>query len=318
MIDASNIDTSIKDCISHVNSNTYSGRTYTELRVNPNKLGDIFTFWEFKQRMEMIAKGAGIEHYQIVRADLRFDSYKHEHFEAYLKLHRLLISALAITYKVKNVYTTADLFTWKPLNVAIKNDYFQIENYDRERKSQNTENHLEPAKSRLEERSVGRQFRECVYTTGNLDPMEALRMEFAQNWVARWDQAIANIDLVYERSNIELAKIWRDGKNKKPVPFPNLTAFLCMYENGIYNRKQLVDLLERIGVSNPKIIARNHKARYAPEFFSKGDILRAVNEVKRATAAFFEAEEPVQPVPEMEKNSNLIPFLGEWLYDDAS
>ena len=202
--------------------------------------------------------------------------------------------------------------------MAIKNDYFQIENYDRERKSQNTENHLEPAKSRLEERSVGRQFRECVYTTGNLDPMEALRMEFAQNWVARWDQAIANIDLVYERSNIELAKIWRDGKNKKPVPFPNLTAFLCMYENGIYNRKQLVDLLERIGVSNPKIIARNHKARYAPEFFSKGDILRAVNEVKRATAAFFEAEEPVQPVPEMEKNSNLIPFLGEWLYDDAS
>lgn len=268
--------------------------------------------------MELIARGAGIEHYQIVRADLRFDSYKHEHFEAYLKLHRLLISALAITYKVKNAYTTADLFTWKPLNVAIKNDYFQIENYDRERKSQNTENHLEPAKSRLEERSVGRQFRECIYPKGNLDPMDALKVEFTQNWIARWDQAIANIDLVYERSNAELAKIWRDGKSKKPVPFPNLTAYLCMYENGIYNRRQLIDLLERIGVNNPKIVARNHKARYAPEFFSKGDILRAMNEIKRASAAFFEAEEPVKPVLEMEKDSNLIPFLGEWLYDDAS
>ena len=74
MIDANNIDTSVKDCISHVNSSTYSSRIYTELRLNPNKLGDVFTFWEFKQRMELITRGAGIEHYQIVRADLRFDS----------------------------------------------------------------------------------------------------------------------------------------------------------------------------------------------------------------------------------------------------
>lgn len=266
--------------------------------------------------MKLITEGASINHYQIVRADLRFDSYKHEHFEAYLKLHRLLISALAVTYKVKNAYTTADLFTWKPLNVAIRNDYFQIENYDRERKSQNTENHLEPAKSRLEERSVGRQFRECIYSTGNLDPMDALKVEFSENWLMRWDRAIADIDSMYIHANIELAKIWEDGKNKKPVQFPNLTSFLCQHENGIYNRKQLIDLLERIGVRNPKIVARNHKARYAPEFFSKGDILRAVNEIKRATAAFFEAEEPVQLVtPEF---SNLIPFLRDWSFDDAS
>ena len=42
---------------------------------------------------------------------------------------------LAVTYKVKNTYRSTNLFTQKQLSVAIKNKYFEIENYDKEAES---------------------------------------------------------------------------------------------------------------------------------------------------------------------------------------
>ena len=59
----------------------------------------------------------------------------------------------------KNAYRTANLFNQQQLSVAIKNDYFECENYDRAAKSEITENKTEPAQSRLEERTTSRQWR---------------------------------------------------------------------------------------------------------------------------------------------------------------
>ena len=80
-----------------------------------------------------------------MRVDLRLDSYDSEHYRLYAKLHKYLLSCLAVTYKVRNVYKTENLFTNQLLSMAIKNEYIQCECYNREEKSKLTENHEEKA-----------------------------------------------------------------------------------------------------------------------------------------------------------------------------
>lgn len=118
---------------------------------------------------------------------MRFDNYDPEHYREYAKLNRYLISALAVTYSVGNCYRSTDLFSQKQLSVAVKNKYFEIENYDKEAESHGTD----IAKSRLEERSKAWR---------NTD----MRSEFVDHWFARWDKALKNLDAVHQRYNDEL------------------------------------------------------------------------------------------------------------------
>lgn len=272
-------------------SQTKDGVTTTSI-INPNKLlGDVFSYQEFQSVFSTILAGAGITDYNLLRADMRFDNYEPDHYKEYAKLNRYLISMLAVTYKVKNSYRTENLFNHKQLSVAIKNDYFEIENYDRAAKSEITENHLEPAQARLEERTVSRTFRklyqQCKEDGEDIN-MAILKSEFTDGWFARWDKAIQNIDLVQQRYNDELEKIYKSDKNSYPTRFRSLTDFIIQYQDCIFCKKQLVDLLSRFPeVKNPTTRAENHKKRYGIEYFSKKDVQRAIAEVKRATEEFF-------------------------------
>ena len=125
------IQEEVSNCII-ASSQTKNGTTTTSI-INVNKLmGDVFRYSEFETVFNTILAGAGIDEYNIVRADMRFDSYDKEHYRQYAKLNRYLISLLAVTYKVKNAYRTTNLFSQKQLSVAIKNKYFEIEKYDKE------------------------------------------------------------------------------------------------------------------------------------------------------------------------------------------
>lgn len=284
------IQEDVSKCISS-NSQTKNGMTTTSV-INPNKLlGDVFSYQEFQAVFNTILAGAGISDYNLIRADMRFDNYEPDHYKQYAKLNRYLISMLAVTYKVKNTYKTENLFNHKQLSVAIKNDYFEIENYDRAAKSELTENHSEPVKARLEERTVSRGFRKlyekCKADGENIN-MEILKTEFTDGWFARWDKAIKNIDEVHKRYNDELEKIYKEDKNSYPTRFRSLTDFIIQYQDCIFCKKQMIDLLSRFEeVKDPKIRAENHKKRYGIEYFSKKDVEKAVAEVKRATEEFF-------------------------------
>lgn len=284
------IQEDVSKCISS-NSQIKNGMTTTSV-INPNKLlGDVFSYQEFQAVFNTILAGAGISDYNLIRADMRFDNYEPDHYKQYAKLNRYLISMLAVTYKVKNTYKTENLFNHKQLSVAIKNDYFEIENYDRAAKSELTENHSEPAKARLEERTVSRGFRklyEKCKADGEDINMEILKTEFTDGWFARWDKAIKNIDEVHKRYNDELEKIYKEDKNSYPTRFRSLTDFIIQYQDCIFCKKQMIDLLSRFEeVKDPKIRAENHKKRYGIEYFSKKDVEKAVAEVKRATEEFF-------------------------------
>lgn len=270
-----NIQETVSSCIT-VSSRHDTGATTSTAIVNPNKLmGDVFSYSEFELAFGTILAGAGIDDYSIVRADMRFDNYNPDHYQDYSKLNRYLISALAVSYKVRNCYRSTNLFSQKQLSVAIKNDKFEIENYDKEAESNGTD----LAKSRLEERS--KRWKD-----------KNLRAEFIEHWFLRWDKAIKNLDKVQQKYNDELEKIYLEGKNHYPRQFRSLTDFLIQYQDCIFCKAQMIDLLSRfpeIGPEKAKTRAENHKKRYGIEYFSKKDVEAAIDEVKRATIAFFDA-----------------------------
>lgn len=265
---------SIDDCVSGcITANSRDGIT-TSI-INPNKLlGDMFTYEDFQTAFDTILAGAGICDYQIVRADMRFDSYESEHYRDFMKLNRYLISALAVTYKVQNNYRTTDLFSQRQLTVAIKNKYFECENYDKEAESGGKD----LAFSRFEERSK--------HWTHN-----DLEKEFTQGWFNRWDKAMKNLPAVNTAYNDALEQLYMTDRKAYPVRFRSLTDFLIQYQDCIFTKAQMVDLLSRFPeVRNPKTRAENYKKRYGIEYFSKNDVRYAIKEIKRATKEFFQVQ----------------------------
>lgn len=254
-----------------------NGMPVTTSIINPNKLhGDVFTYSEFETVFDTILAGAGIGDYKIIRADLRLDSYDETHYRQYAKLNKYLISLLAVTYKVKNCYKTINLFSQEQLSVAIKNRYFEIENYDKDAESEG----MDAAKSRLEERSK-------AWSEKDKD----LRREFTFRWFRRWDKALNNTNAVHTVYNDELERIYNEGKQAYPVRFRSLTDFLLQYQDCIFCKAQMIDLLSRfdeVGPEKARTRAENHKKRYGIEYFSKRDLQRAVDEIKRATLEFFD------------------------------
>lgn len=261
----------------------------SSITINLNKInGDLFTFREFTDTFEMLRNSLDMDNYRFLRADFRLDNYESSHYQEFAKLNKYLISAMALTYQVKNCYKTDGLFSHKQLSVAIKNDYFQLENYDRAAKSKNTENHNEPAQARLEERTMAREFRKNYGDASGASGMEILQQEFTEKWFERWDKALDNLDAVGLRYNDELERLYQEGKDAFPVRFRTLTDFLIMYQDSIFSQKQLINLLERFPeVGNPKERAKSHKKRYGIEYISKKDAKAAVEEIKRATLHYF-------------------------------
>lgn len=262
--------------------------TKTTTTINLNKInGDLLSFDDFKEKFEIFRESIGMENYRFQRADFRLDSYDKEHYQAFSKLNKYLISAVALTYNVKNCYKTDNLFSHKQLSIAIKNDYFQLENYDRNAKSLLTENHQETAQSRLEERTVSKEFRRLYSDDHCTDGMEILKEEFTVNWFSRWDKALENLDAVGNRYNDELEEIYHANKDAYPVRFRSITEFIMQHQDSIFSQKQLINLLERLGVASAKERAKSYKKRYGIEYISKKDAKTAVEEIKRATLDYF-------------------------------
>lgn len=244
--------------------------------INLNKVaGEIYQYSRFKETLELMMFTTGIcDDYSIVRADLRLDSFNEEYYRAYAKLNRYLISMLAVTYQVRNTYKTTDLFSQQQRSIAIKNKYFECENYDKAEES----NGLDIACSRFEERSK-------AWGDNNL------RREFVEHWSDRWDKAAKNIKAVHQKYNDELEKIYKAGKNAFPVQFRTLKDFLIQYQDCIFCKEQMIDLLSRfdeVGVEKAKGYAENFKKRYGIEYFSQKDVKCALAEIKRATLEFFD------------------------------
>lgn len=245
------------------------------MMLNPNNAVDgsvmIKKYSDFNKVLCQALERMEALNFRVTRADLCFNSDELGDYELFKKLNRLLICCIADAENIKNCYKTSDLWSDKSLSVAVKNDSIEVENYDK-----SVENPNVATKNRLEFRS--KRLRGVT-----------LQQEFTEKWFERLDKALEHFDLVQERYNQELCKLWTEDRARdcKDQLYVSLTAFLVQYKDCIYTRKQLESLLELIGVENPKRKAKNFKDRHTIEFYSRTDLKLIVEAIKKATVEYF-------------------------------
>lgn len=259
---------SVTDCIKSINTGTDG---ITKIILNPNKYtGEIYSWSEFKNVFKEILDKLDVKNLSIARCDMSLDSFNVDHYAAYAKLHRYLISLLTVAYKIDNTYRTWDLFSQQQVSVAVKNRYIEAENYDKRHESHG----CDIARSRLELRS--KYFKDTSIET-----------EFLYNWPIRLEHAIDMTDACTEKYNYALADIYLNNFRKYPIQFRSLTDFLCHYNNCIFYSKQLEELFEILGFNNSCVKARHHKERYGLEYFTQADMRVVLMKITDAVRNFF-------------------------------
>lgn len=255
-------------------------RNKTYIVINPNKDGasnELITNWsQFLAKMEFILSSidTDLNDIDVIRADFCFNSPNESSYEDYQKLHRLLIACLAKAYKFQNCYKTCGFWDYKQLSVAIKKDDSEIENYDKNRES----NGQDQSANRLELRSKR--------MSGT-----SIQFQFMEKWFKRLDNAITKFEDVQMEQNEHLANLYLNDlrKNPKERDYFSLTAFLLQFKECIYTRKQMIDLLDRVGVRNPVKRADKFKEKHSIEYFSKKDLEFVVAVLKKKMGEYFDS-----------------------------
>lgn len=268
------VKTNVKQC----NYRPTEDRTY--LLINPNKNREkeeklITSYSEFVSKMDHIINslGADLDDLDIIRADFCFNSRDESTFEDYQKLHRLIISCLADTYKFKNCYVSCDLWDYDRLSIAIKKDDCEIENYNKYKQS----NGQDESANRLELRSKR--------MSGT-----SIKYQFMVKWFDRLDKAIEHFEDVQQKANMHLERLYKEDlqRDRKDRKYVSLTAFLVQYKESIYTSKQMIDLLSRFDeVANPQNRAKKFKEKHNIEYFSKRDLDHIVRVLKQKTLQYF-------------------------------
>lgn len=251
----------------------------TYVLINPNKNTAsaerlITSYSEFIEKLTAIMQGIGasLDELRIVRADFCINSTDIYSYGAFGKLHKALILCLAECYSVRNCYNTFDLWTGASISVAIKADAFEVENYDKRHQSEGQDecaNRLELRAKRID--------------GGNIQEQFMLR------WYNRLDRAKECFVQMQEHINSELSKIYIEDlkKPQKDKDFISLTAFLLRYKNDIFTRKQLIDLLRKIGINNAAHRADKFKECHRIEYFSQKDLDFVVRCIKEKISKYF-------------------------------
>lgn len=244
------------------------------LQLNPNKATNeeiISSYSQYQQILQDFIQQAACPGFKITRADFAFNSDDEGDFLTFRKLNKLLICCLAHAYQVKNCYETMDLWSGRPLNVAIKSGHMEAENYNKDAES----NGKARSKNRIEVRSKRIT---CE-----------LPEEFTETWCIRLDQAVEQFQAVQDRSNHELLQRWAEDqeKNRKDRDFLSITQFVLGNRDKIYTRRQLESLLGMIGSKNPKTTAKKLKSKHRIEFFSRTDLKVITCELKKIIIRYF-------------------------------
>ena len=250
--------------------------------LNPNHLfGDLMTFDDLKAALELILEGIHAESYEIIRVDMRFDSYDPTHYKTYEKLYRYLICLMLMAYpSIKNRYRTDDLVRLDQISVSIKNQDLEMEHYNRAVKSEITKNLTELAQSRFELRSKH-------HNTGNPWKIDDLRTIFCNDWARRLEKASKKRIDIQRFYNEILTERYFKYKDAQPILFKSVNEFIRKYQDYIFSREQLLDLLRRINVKNPEITARNFKTRSGIEYIGKRDVNHIIRKIKDEMGEFF-------------------------------
>ena len=255
------------------------GELYSLLVINPNVLnGDIFNYSDYQTATGQILSELKVSDYQITRTDLRLDSLQKNFYQDYWKIHRFLLSGLALAYSITNKYRTEKLDSNKKISLSVKTSGFQVEFYDK----LDEMNGSGFVTARFEERSRVR---------GNAT-LTDLQTEFGNNWKTRWQRALDKLDYVQKHYNALMKPEYRE---KVLAHGMKVNEFLMLHAEDFFTRHQLIEFLYEVGnIENPEALADNFKRRYKNkcdlECYTMSDCQYVVNEINRAADSFLNNE----------------------------
>ena len=249
----------------------------TYVRVNPNKNNGGYIldkYSDFKKVMKNVFDEVGIDDFKWKRLDLSFNTLNdNNYYENYTKLNRLLISCFASATKDYNTYDTRNFWTGCTKSLATKNNYREIEYYDKQDESQKRS----PYFSRLEFRSLRMR--------GDIET------EFMKIWFDRLDKAVQEFENVQNKFNKHMAEIYLNDlkKKKQERQFLSINSFLMTRKEYIFTSKQMKNLLMLIGLNEKqaKNKAYNFKKHHKIEYFKKADLDAIVSDIKSKITEYF-------------------------------
>ena len=252
--------------------------TWYIYKLNLNKLvapDEIWSLQQFSQLIRQATQAMGLESWQYTRIDMRFDIYEGE-YEKHLKFMKLLVLLIAQRYGLNNRYQSFDPLTFLSETVRAQNNSFQVEFYNKKLESPGY-----PAKSRLELRAC-RVYGYAAQGTKNL----------IAEWGFRLKRSIAGYETLQKTCNECLLRRWEVDRKAGAVRSRN--DFIRRYQENIYSKRQLVELLEALGCENPKKSAENIKSREKLEFFTQKDLETLLNKLIDSMKVYFETEPAAQ------------------------
>ena len=267
----------------------YSCSTKGEYRLtmNLNKLdGDILNFKKFVEKFDETMDFLGIRDYQLQRVDLRLDSYEPGFYEQFYKIHRYLISGLAVAYAVKNSYATSGIFSEDKRSVAVRANYFQVEYYNRKIKNSVTDGN-DPAQARLELRATAKQWAVHRKRVPRQDEIMFIEPEFRKHWKEVFEKALDSLGDATDHYSEILLQRWLEGKGQEPRKYRNHNDFLQQNADLIFTRRQMIALLKSMEIKNPLKAADNFISRYGIELFLKKDISAIMREIRNSVNVYF-------------------------------
>lgn len=253
-----------------IRQNGYSDRTNYEYRFNLNNIaGEIYSLPQFEQTLSTAMDAMGISEYRYIRIDFRINSEVNA-YEEYLKLNKCLLLLFTLKYRVKNRYQSIDPLMLDSLTVRVQNQYFEVENYNKELEEPggNVINRLELRRKRIRKGTT------CS--------------ELITSWIMRLNSLPAYYSQLQENCNKAIYDKWLAFDNKEGVSF---SQFIWKYEQNIFSRRQLIKLFELNGSKNPEKAADHFKRRRKIEFFSEHDLRAYIALIVQALEAYRSPQE---------------------------
>jgi len=236
------------DDISVIGS-TVDSQGRCKIKINPNIHNQDLCFSGFCETME---SNIGLKQgdFYIARVDLRFDSYEESFYNDYAKLFNFLLSLFATKNGYNNKTLTLDLISRKQKDCSVKSQHgdIQLDYYNRELKSIEKNDIHDTAKTRLEIRSLKKNFEALrkKKERANFTEFELIKEEFSGQWLDRFKELVypgdnlrKTIEETEDIINSYILKSWNEHREYYDNDIKNL---LIVNSDRITSREQMLKL----------------------------------------------------------------------------
>lgn len=245
------------------------------INLNKHTNKKITKYSEYKTELNQLMLDNDIRNFKYKRFDLAINFYAEESFVNYYKLNNYLLNLISCKYKVRNNFATADILVNDNHSIAVKNDMFQVEYYDKFKESNGTD----AVKTRLE-------FRKLRMNTKNSLTSEPIAL--CDYWCKLLDSLPEEQNKLIEEVNNKLVeKYFKYETHEKQ--WKNIDTFINCHTFSIFSSVQLADLYTKFGVPEQRVNnkVKNYKRKHKIEFFSLKELNLYIDFLKKQIETYY-------------------------------